>query len=200
MKIKKILWILPLFSTLLIADGLPIVETENKGSKEIQLPELKDKEIKLPEPKDTKSPEDLFEGIDFPEIEPLNGMWKSLFESTNMTGCSAMMQSVLKKFTPPSSEMTLKFSKPFNPNKDLMNGQFKWTKISANRWKGTMYNNGAMPQGMSMEGILFLGVKSEKKMRVRLEQTIVLPKAIAQLIGSSSTCMVVSKAHYLKTK
>lgn len=158
----------------------------------------KDKEIKLDEEEDKEIK--LFEDLDSDEIELLDGVWKSVFDSTNMSGCSAMMQKMIKNFTPPSSKMTLKFSKPFNPNKDLMSGQFKWKKIKANKWKGTMYQSGAIPQGMSMNGEMLLGVLSEKKMSILLEQIIVLPKAIAQLTKSTTTCKVVTKGHYIKIK
>ena len=147
-----------------------------------------------------KEPIEIFDGIVFEEIDPINGMWKSVFKSTKVTDCSGMMQSMLAKFTPPTTTINLKFSRPFNPNNDLMNRQFKWKKIKANHWKGTMYNGATMPQGMSMTGEMLLAVVSEEKMNIRLTQQIILPKEIAQLTGSTTTCTIVSKGHYVKVK
>lgn len=191
MKNLKPLVLMTMFSTLLIA--------EVYKDKEIALPPEENKELELPE-ENKKPPIELFDELDSNAIEPLDGVWKSVFDSTKMTGCSSMMQSMLKQFTPPSSEKTLKFSKPFNPNKDFMSGQFKWTKVKENYWKGSMYKGGAMPQGMGMDGKMLLGVVSKKKMKISLEQTITLPKAIAQMMGSGTTCTVVTKGHYIKTK
>jgi len=249
MKKMKILSLILLCSTLLIAEGMMVVTVDKNGKGTIQkvkntknlpanppkgstalilrdgekaqwtnatqeeleilydadtyedktkkLPKEKIKERELPAP---DVPKEIFDGIAFDEIEPLNGVWKSVFASTKMAGCSAMMQKMIKNFTPPSSKMTLKFSKPFNPNKDLMSGQFKWKKLKVNQWKGTMYKSGAIPMGMSMNGEMLLGVVSEKKMSIRLTQKIVLPKEMAQLTGSSTDCTVVTKGHYIKIK
>jgi len=172
-------------------------EAKTYEDKTKKFPKEKDKERELPSP---DVPKEIFDGIVFEEIEPLNGVWKSVFDSTNMSGCSDMMQSMIKNFTPPTSTMNLKFSKPFNPNKDLMSGQFKWKKLKVNQWKGTMYQSGPIPQGMSFTGDMLLGVVSEKKMSIRLTQKIVLPKEMAQLTGSSTDCTVVTKGHYIKIK
>jgi hypothetical protein len=51
-----------------------------------------------------------------------------------------------------------------------------------------------------MNGEMLLTVKSKKKMGILLEQTIVLPKKIAQLTGSTTRCTVVTKGHYIKIK
>lgn len=152
-----------------------------------------------PKAKEPKEAMEIFDDINSSDIQPLDGLWKSVFDSTKMSGCSEMMQSMLAKFTPPTTTMNLKFSRPFNPNKDLMNGQFKWKKIKANQWKGTMYN-APTPPGMSMTGEMLLAVVSEEKMNVRLTQQLILPEAMAQLTGSTTTCTVVSKGHYLKIK
>ena len=168
----------------------------DEKDKEIKLPE----ELKNPEKQPEKEPEEPSEEPSSSEVEPLDGIWKSVFESTNMTGCSAMMQSMLKKFTPPSAEKKLTFSKPFNPNTDFMDKQFQWTKIRTNEWKGKMYSSGQMPQGMAMNGTMVLGVLSKKKMSIQLDQVIKLPEQIAKMMGSSTTCTVVTKGHYIKIK
>ncbi len=167
------------------------------GNPEIKLV-IEEKEPSELPPTKEKKPIEIFDDIDSDEIALLDGQWETIFESTKTIGCSDMMKSILEKFTPKETTVTLKFSKPFNPTKDLMNGQFKWTKIGTNRWKGIMYKNNAMPQGMSMEGTMFLGVKSAKKIKARLEQKIVLPKEIAMMMGSSSDCKVVSTGYYAR--
>ena len=250
MKIVKALWIISLFSSLLIAESIVIVTVDKNGKatiykekkiakelknppkgkkavilekgkkaiwtdateeeleilydadiyedKEKNLPEEKDKEIKYPD--DWEPPKEIFDGIVFDEIEPTNGTWKSVFGSMSERGCSSMMKSMVQTFRPPTSTMKLNFSKPFNPNTDLMNRQYKWKKIKANKWKGTMYKSGAIPGGMSMDGKMILTVLSEKKMSISLEQVIILPKEIAQLTGSTTACTVVGTGHYIKIK
>jgi len=51
-----------------------------------------------------------------------------------------------------------------------------------------------------MNGTMVLGILSKKKMSIQLAQVLKLPKEIAQMMGSETTCTVVTKGHYIKIK
>lgn len=166
-------------------------------------------------PKDSLTPAEVISLDDIPEHAPIelfeddlpsyitlrDGPWRSSMAMQSASGCPPQLSPIIEAMVGTGGDTTAQFSTPFYPSDFLeeMN-MATWKHVSANGYVSDPFSptgDASLPPGMSFLVSYAMKALTSEKVEVWVKVEMTLPKVMAAMAGSSTTCVAQASGYYV---